>query len=528
MKPFATRESDGLYIYGLTTPSQELCLKNVGTYKWRADLQDETFLRAMLPEVEWPEPLLRSTTVGPDVYGATKPRAYQLAVRMFGSRLLLADATGLGKTVESLIYLRDRGLAGIVVCRAVAKAHWASEASAMGFEVTEVRTRTRWKLPQTDRELVIYHYEQLPFLPQAEVERWAEGRVGIVLDECHAIKNSAAQKTNLVWDLFHAVPYKVVISATPVRNMTADLWPQLAFLDPERFGHWPEFAFLYCNGHYVVKRDRQVLETSGTSRWDQLLLRMAPYLLKRTREEVGMQLPPITRYVMPLPLVSPEYVAAEREFIMSLHAWQRQLFLQAKIESKEVLAAISHYRHMSAVAKIAPIVEWLRERDKVVVITTFSTVAERIAEATNAHLMIGAVPPAHRGRILTEFTKQNRHLVVSIGTGGESLNLQSASSLAFVDLPWTPTAVSQAEERVWRPGQEHPVTAAYFVGSHTIEEHIIKVLLRKAKRNVWAGEHRETFEEMLSLVDEANAQYVAEDNRDTTNSRRPSGKEAAA
>lgn len=73
-------------------------------------------------------------------------------------------------------------------------------------------------------------------------------------------------------------------------------------------------------------------------------------------------------------------------------------------------------------------------------------------------------------------------IVMSIAAGGVGINLQSASNVIFVELPWRPGDVDQAEARAWRMGQKNSVTTYFLVGLGTIEESIAKIL--DAKREV--------------------------------------------
>ena len=357
---------------------------------------------------------------------------------------------------------------------------------------------------------LILHYEQLNYLRPVDIAELVKarlGKVGVVLDECHAIKNPGAARTYTAWERFHSVPYKVLISATPIRNRTSELWAQLAFLDPERFGSWPQFAMRYCDGRWVKVKgvEERVLQADGTSNWDELLLRLQPILLRRSYSEVGLELPPITRTLLPLAFKSGSMDREEGEFLRAIREWVKVLRSSgiSSLHRNDVLAAITRFKHASAVEKLPMVREWLMGRGQVVVLTSFATVAaELYKQMPESLLLTGAIPLPQREALLEQFRESELPLIATIATGGEGLNLQSGHEVAFIDLPWSPSEILQAEQRVWRQGQEHPVVATYFVRKGKAEEHIVRTLLGKENSNPLGGRYRDTFEGLLSILTE--------------------------
>jgi SWI/SNF-related matrix-associated actin-dependent regulator 1 of chromatin subfamily A len=86
--------------------------------------------------------------------------------------------------------------------------------------------------------------------------------------------------------------------------------------------------------------------------------------------------------------------------------------------------------------------------------------------------------------------------LLSIGAGGAGLNLQAATNVIFVELPWRPGDVDQAEARAWRMGQKNAITTYFLVGLQTIEEKIAKVIDTKREVvNALMGETDRTVDE---------------------------------
>jgi superfamily II DNA/RNA helicase len=69
--------------------------------------------------------------------------------------------------------------------------------------------------------------------------------------------------------------------------------------------------------------------------------------------------------------------------------------------------------------------------------------------------------------------------------GGVGLNLQHASVVVNMDLPWNPAVLEQRIGRVHRLGQRLPVRVVNFVAQGTIEEGMLSVL--QFKKSLFAG-----------------------------------------
>ena len=76
-------------------------------------------------------------------------------------------------------------------------------------------------------------------------------------------------------------------------------------------------------------------------------------------------------------------------------------------------------------------------------------------------------------------------LFLSTDAGGVGLNLQFASVVVNVDLPWNPAVLNQRIGRVHRLGQRNPVRVVNVVAKGTIEEGMLSVLAFKS--SLFAG-----------------------------------------
>ena len=95
----------------------------------------------------------------------------------------------------------------------------------------------------------------------------------------------------------------------------------------------------------------------------------------------------------------------------------------------------------------------------------------------------GSVTGANRDKAVQAFQNDDniRLFIGNINAAGVGLTLTAASSVAFIELPWSPALLDQAEDRCHRIGQKDTVNIYYLLGVDTIEERIVKMLDSKRK-----------------------------------------------
>ena len=98
----------------------------------------------------------------------------------------------------------------------------------------------------------------------------------------------------------------------------------------------------------------------------------------------------------------------------------------------------------------------------------------------------GGVPSDKRPALVERFRDDPAcRVFLSTDAGSTGLNLQHASTLVNMDLPWNPAILEQRIARIHRMGQVRPVRVINFVAKGTIEEGMLSVLA--FKRSLSAG-----------------------------------------
>jgi superfamily II DNA/RNA helicase len=101
-------------------------------------------------------------------------------------------------------------------------------------------------------------------------------------------------------------------------------------------------------------------------------------------------------------------------------------------------------------------------------------------------LFHGGVPGRQRGQLVRRFkTDPACRVFLSTDAGGVGLNLQCASVVMNLDLPWNPAVLEQRIGRAHRLGQHRPVQVLNFVAEASIEHRLMGLL--EFKQSLAAG-----------------------------------------
>lgn len=356
---------------------------------------------------------------------------------------LLADEMGLGKSAQALIALRVLGVQRVlIVSPAIVRRHW------------EVQAR-RWA---PELAVTAVSYEGLVSACRKGVAHDADA---IVIDEIHYCANGKAQRTKAVaqWLTEHPTALRVGLSGTPLTTRPRDLWQPLELLWPGRFGRAWEFQQRYCAGHWeeIPHLDRNVWVADGASRIDELAERLKAVMLRRTKVEVQLQLPPRTRVVHEVEIPA----RARRDLARAQAAinWSDG----ARLGVSSLLSNIEGYKIDSACELARDVVA---SGSRALVLTTRKASAEAIAEALNAPCAHGDTAADRRQAALAD-APIGVATMYAVTTG---IDLVGYDVAIFTGLDWVPSTLLQAEARIHRIGQSRPCTIYYLVGTGTIDE----------------------------------------------------------
>lgn len=415
-------------------------------------------------------------------------------------RALLADDMGLGKTVQAIAaceVLRVRGEARriLIVSPASLKDQWAREIRKYTGQralVVGGPASKRAALLDSDLPYVILNYE----LTWRELSRLQcmEADV-LILDEAQRAKNFRTKTASTL----RAIPsrFTFVLTGTPVENRLDDLYSLMQLVDPSVLG--PLWKF---NLDFHVQNDKG--RVTGYKNLSALRERTGPVVMRRRKEEVLHQLPPLVQHT--------RYTAMTKEqceLESSLRSEAAQLLAMAErrpltpeqqkrlqallLKARQACNAIElcdpHYGKEGSpkLDELESIVaEILEQGDSKILIFSewvgmLELAAKRLDKLGVGHSMLcGRVPTERRPALLEAFRENpDQRVLLSSDAGGTGLNLQVASYVIHLDLPWNPARLDQRTARAHRLGQTRGVSVIYLCAEQGIERGIEQTLSGK-------------------------------------------------
>ena len=315
----------------------------------------------------------------------------------------------------------------------------------------------------------------------------------VVLDEAQVIKSPDAKATKAVCQL--NTTHRLCLSGTPIENNLQELWSEFAFLMPGLLGDRRGFA----------KRFRTPIEKNNDAvRRVQLIRRIKPFLLRRTKAEVATDLPPkhtILRRITLAPEQRELYETIRgtlydkvREQILELSAAQsRIVVLDALLKLRQVccdprLVKLPSARLVDASSKfddlLEMVTEMIPEGRRILLFSQFTSMLDLIKpRLTEAGIEFVELRGDTRDRAepVRRFEAGEVPLfLISLKAGGRGLNLTSADTVIHYDPWWNPAVEDQASDRAHRIGQTKSVFVYKMIAADTVEDRIVELQQHKA------------------------------------------------
>ncbi len=420
-------------------------------------------------------------------------------------RCLIGDDMGLGKTVQAIaaaeLMARLFGVERVlIVCPVSLKHQWQREIERFSPRSVQVISGLR---PRREKGFAggsffkVLNYDTV----HADLDLIASwGPDLVILDEAQRIKNWSTRTARSVKQI--ASPYAFVLTGTPLENRLEELISIVQFVDQYRLG--PTFRLLH---EHQVRDD--VGKVVGYRDLDRIGRTLAPVLIRRHKAEVLDQLPGRIDSNVFVPMTPPQrdFHDENMEVVARLvHKWRAHRFLSEADQRRLMIALqrmrmscdstylVDHATDFGVKADEAlTLLEELFEEPgaKAVVFSQWVRMQELLAKRLRQRgrqfvLFQGSVPGGKRKELIDRFRDDPQcRAFLSTDAGGTGLNLQHATMVINLDLPWNPAVLEQRVGRVHRLGQKNAVRVVNFVAQGTIEEGMLSVL--RFKRSLFAG-----------------------------------------
>ena len=413
---------------------------------------------------------------------------------------VLADDMGLGKTAQTLAHLlleKEQGRLdrpSLVVLPTSLVFNWQREAQrfAPALRVLKLHGPDRAERFATiaEHDVCLTTYPLL--WRDIEMLETHDYHL-LILDEAQTVKNASSQAAKAVRRLRGR--HRLCLTGTPLENHLGELWSQFDFLLPGFLGTSRDFT----------QRWRTPIEKRGDGvRRELLARRIAPFVLRRKKDQVAAELPPKSEFIRRV-----ELTGKQRDLYETVRVTMDKRLREAIAERGlarshvQILDALLKLRQVCCDARLlkTPAAQRVKERAKLDLlmqmlpelvdegrrILVFSQFTEMLA-------LIGAELD-ERSIDYVKLTGQTRDreavvgrfqaaevpvFLISLKAGGVGLNLTAADTVIHFDPWWNPAAENQATDRAHRIGQDKPVFVYKLVVEGSIEEKILDMQARKA------------------------------------------------
>jgi SNF2 family DNA or RNA helicase len=395
-------------------------------------------------------------------------------------RLLIGDEVGLGKTMIGIIScLEPKTLPALVVVQTHLPKQWKDEIEKFtGLKVHLVKGTKPYSLPEAD--VYITKYSCI----SGWVDVFKKGFFKMaIFDEVQELRHHSTGKYNSAEALSRSCEYVLALSATPIYNYADEIYNVLNLIKPDCLGNSMDFFREWAGnyiGNRVVIKDPAALGT---------YLRDSFLFLRRTREEVGRELPQINKIVHTVGYDEAEFEKEEaivRQLAMSVMSGS---FVERGQASRELDIRMRQSTGISKAKEVAAYVKILLENNEPVLLAgwhraVYETWMRELAEY-NPVLYTGSESPAEKEKSKNAFTSGETNLmIISLRSGIGLDGLQHrCRTVIFGELDYSPQVHHQVIGRVDRDGQKDQVTVVFLVSDGGSDPVIIDLLGLKSSQS---------------------------------------------
>ena len=413
---------------------------------------------------------------------------------------ILADDMGLGKTVQALAHLTVEKVSGrmknpsLVIAPTSLMFNWRCEAEQFSPELKVLvlhgaeRKNQFEQMAQFDLVLTTY-----PLLIRDKEQLLKQDFHLLILDEAQFIKNAKSLATQIVQQI--RANHRLCLTGTPLENHLGELWSLFHFMMPGLLGDAKQFQRLF----------RKPIEKEGNDeRRQHLARRIAPFLLRRTKDKVVRELPDKVEMIRHV-----ELSGAQRDLYETIRMTMQEklrreiarlglarshiIILDALLKLRQVccdprlLKMKTTRRQQAASAKLELLMtllpELLEEGRRILLFSQFTGMLALIEDELNQRgipYLILTGQTKDRATPVRRFQQNEAPLfLISLKAGGTGLNLTAADTVIHYDPWWNPAVENQATDRAHRIGQSKTVFVYKLVAKGTVEEKILQMQQNK-------------------------------------------------
>lgn len=411
---------------------------------------------------------------------------------------------GMGKTLAACALADELGHRRIlVVCPNTAKETvWAPEIEKLlGVEALvmpngspDKRKKMLDKVKDRKRVVLVTHYESLNLIASERKDKRGWDKYGewdmVVADEAHRLANPATLMNRSIRRI--PTKAKLALSGSIIQNHPEEIFGVLTWLFPTQYSRkWADWNDRYLD--YVKSGYGKVLIGPKPKRIEAMRKELGVFTVYRRKKD-ELDLPDKTEQTLYVDL-SPKQRAAydelRDEYVTTLDSGESVIAIQPVVMLTRLRQVASGLGLVSGEvtdsSKLDLAAELLADDpdEPYVVFTWYKASAIELSKRLGedeTYVVTGDTKAHDRATYINAFQAGSRRVFIgTISTLGESVNLFRAANAIRLDRSWNPAANEQAEDRLYRIGQDRPVTITDIVARDTVDD--MRVMPRLADKN---------------------------------------------
>ena len=291
----------------------------------------------------------------------------------------------------------------------------------------------------------------------------------IIADESIFIKNEESKRYNRLINIRNKCEYALILNGTPLTKNEFDLYNQMQFLSPLIMKMTKnQFLNTFFKKITYKKKDKKENTFYKFSEVNaELLYKMIePYIFKCDLD-FNKEVKEIYNYIQ-YQNENDYYIEKEKKLEEYIEKGASDVIINMLV-SLNVIA--SNYEK-----KNDELVKYIKDR-QVIVFCNYISEIEYISSKLECYIITGQT--THRNEIIDKFKHDNKPLLMTMGVGSYSLNLQFCNEIVYSSLTFDYAKLEQSKYRIKRIGQERDIKYTYFLTDLGINKMILENIDRK-------------------------------------------------
>ena len=291
----------------------------------------------------------------------------------------------------------------------------------------------------------------------------------IIADESIFIKNEESKRYNRLINIRNKCEYALILNGTPLTKNEFDLYNQMQFLSPLIMkmskNQFLNTFFKKITYKKKGKKENTFYKFSEVNA--ELLYKMIePYIFKCDLD-FNKEVKEIYNYIQ-YQDENDYYIEKEKKLEEYIEKGTSDVIINMLV-SLNVIA--SNYAK-----KNDELIKYIKDR-QVIVFCNYISEIEYISSKLECYIITGQT--THRNEIIDKFKHDNKPLLMTMGVGSYSLNLQFCNEIVYSSLTFDYAKLEQSKYRIKRIGQERDIKYTYFLTDLGINKMILENIDRK-------------------------------------------------